>query len=336
MSLHPVAAGDTPGDFDHPNQQLRRSIIIALPFAFVLSTVAVVLRLLARRINGTRLYLDDYLIIVALLFKYGCSIGVVILLWNGLGSHITMIPQKNLDVYFQIGWSNGFVYPLCIAFIKLSILASYKRLFAARSMSLAVNLVATIVVLWVVIVSITGVLMCVPVAKFWHRAIPGRCLDAASFYYGQQIPNIVTDVVILLMPLKSVWALPISKTQRALLSGVFLVGILTLIFDIVRLVVMIHVTEIGPDITYNQAPVAVWTCMEAAVGIVAACLSHLRPLFNLGSPTKLWRHPSPDLRKRERNPPGSEGFSTDETLFDPWGTQHSGYTGHSVCVELGK
>lgn len=61
-----MSSEPTEGDFDHPNQQLRRSVIIALPFAFALSTIAVVLRLVARRVNGTRLYLDDYLIIVAL------------------------------------------------------------------------------------------------------------------------------------------------------------------------------------------------------------------------------------------------------------------------------
>ena len=32
----------------------------------------------------------------------------------------------------------------------------------------------------------------------------------------------------------------------------------------------------------NQAPMAVWTCDEAAVGIVAACLPNLRPLFKVG------------------------------------------------------
>lgn len=96
MSLDQVPGDGTPGDFQHPNQNLRRSIIIALYFAFILSTAAVVLRLVARKINGTRLYLDDYLILVALvcslmlesfatrtltiakLFKYGCSIGVTI------------------------------------------------------------------------------------------------------------------------------------------------------------------------------------------------------------------------------------------------------------------
>lgn len=75
----------------------------------------------------------------------------------------------------------------------------------------------------------------------------------------------------------------------------------TLIFDIVRLWVMIGLTNSGPDITCkyfppaihskkdtpllaadNQAPVAMWTCLEGAVGIIGACLPNLRPLFRFG------------------------------------------------------
>lgn len=67
----------TPGDFAHPNPELRRSVVIAVCFAFVLSTLAVVLRVVARKMTGSKLFLDDYLIMVALFFKYSCSSGVV-------------------------------------------------------------------------------------------------------------------------------------------------------------------------------------------------------------------------------------------------------------------
>lgn len=56
----------TEGDFEHPNEGIRHRLIVALVFAFTLPTVAVGLRLLARRITGSRLFLDDWLIIVAL------------------------------------------------------------------------------------------------------------------------------------------------------------------------------------------------------------------------------------------------------------------------------
>ncbi|KAJ5162129.1 hypothetical protein N7492_007521 [Penicillium capsulatum] len=277
-------SGDSwvPGDFEHPNPGLRRSITIAIVFAFTLSTISVGLRILARRISGQRLFLDDWLIIVALLFKYGCSIGVTTLLFNGLGSHITMIPPDKLEVYFKIGWSNPFVYTACIMFIKLSILALYKRLFAIKPMVIGVYVMGMIVILWAVSIWVAATLNCIPVNKFWDQSIEGACIDAAKFNYGMQIPNIVSDLIILVMPLKVVWDLPIPKSQKALLSGIFIIGGLTLIFDIVRLVAMIRLTKAGPDITYNQVPVVAWTCIEAAVGIVAACLPNLRPLFRFG------------------------------------------------------
>ncbi|EAW12405.1 putative integral membrane protein Pth11-like [Aspergillus clavatus NRRL 1] len=325
MSLDQISNNGVPGDFEHPNQDLRRVIIITLYFAFILSTAAVALRLVARKINGTRLYLDDYLILVALLFKYGCSIGVTILLFNGLGSHITMIPQKNLEVYLKIGWSNSFVYTGCILFIKLSILALYKRLFSIPRMIIAANLIAAFVILWALGVFMVGALFCLPVQKFWKPELEGTCIDSAKFYYGQQIPNILTDVVLLIMPIKVVWALQISKTQKLLLSGVFVVGILTLIFDIVRLVAMIHLTKVGPDITYNQVPVVVWTCIEAAVGITAACLSNLRPLFKLAH-RRFWTQPrSPRPEYKDERLDESHAMSEATTLF-AYATQYSHHT----------
>ncbi|KAJ5899872.1 integral membrane protein [Penicillium taxi] len=124
----------------------------------------------------------------------------------------------------QIGWSNSFVYTCTVATIKLSILALYKRLFATKRMLLAVNVMASFVVMWAVAISVAGVLNCLPVAKFWDRSIPGACMDPAKYYYGQQIPNIISDAILLLMPLKVVWDLPIVKSQKCLLAGVFLLG----------------------------------------------------------------------------------------------------------------
>jgi hypothetical protein len=59
--------------------------------------------------------------------------------------------------------------------------------------------------------------------------------------------------MILLMPIKVVWGLPISKTQKGLLSGIFVVGILTLVFDIARLAASIDLSESGTDATCENA-----------------------------------------------------------------------------------
>jgi hypothetical protein len=232
---------------------------------------------------------------------------------------------------WQIGWSNSFVYTGCILFIKLSILTLYKRLFSVPRMIIVANAIAAFVILWALGIFLVGALMCLPVQKFWKPSIEGSCIDPAKFYYGQQIPNILTDLIILIMPLKVVWALPISKTQRLLLSGVFMVGGLTLIFDIVRLVAMIEFTKAGPDITYNQIPVVVWTCIEAAVGITAACLPNLKPLFKVAHRQFWARIGSPRPGSKEGNFRRSHGLSEATTLY-AYATQTQ-YSHHTECTK---
>ena len=91
-------------------------------------------------------------------------------------------------------------------------------------MNIAINVVGSIVILWTVAIYVASALMCIPLNKFWDASVEGTCIDTTKFYYGQQIPNIISDFIILVMPLKVVWGLPIGKSQKFLLSGVFLVG----------------------------------------------------------------------------------------------------------------
>lgn len=44
----------------------------------------------------------------------------------------------------------------------------------------------------------------------------------------------------------------------------------------------LRATELTTQFIDNEVPAAAWTCLEAAVGIVAACLPNLRPLMKLG------------------------------------------------------
>lgn len=56
--------GQTAEGYDHDN--LRHVVITSTCFAFILSTTAVGFRIISRAINGSGLFLDDWLIISAL------------------------------------------------------------------------------------------------------------------------------------------------------------------------------------------------------------------------------------------------------------------------------
>lgn len=54
----------------------------------------------------------------------------------------------------------------------------------------------------------------------------GKCFSWSAFYYGTQIPNILTDIYIVVMPLREVFGLRLTRLQKGILVGIF--GIATL------------------------------------------------------------------------------------------------------------
>ncbi|KAJ5607298.1 hypothetical protein N7537_003917 [Penicillium hordei] len=167
------------------------------------------------------------------------------------------------------------------------------------TMRYAVNIVSLIVIPWATCSILAGYFTCIPTEKLWHPMIEGGCVNLSRFYYGLQMPNITTDTIIPLLPmhiaqklglsgiliLRFLWVLPAVP-----MINIPLTSCRTLIFDTIRLVVLIELSTKGDHITCThnkEVSTSVWTCIEPAVGIIASCLSNMRPLFKVMH-TKVW------------------------------------------------
>jgi hypothetical protein len=62
---------------------------------------------------------------------------------------------------------------------------------------------------------------------FWDKSVPADCtVDSYKFFYGNSTPNIITDILLMLIPLPAIWSLHLQLRQKISLSVIFLVGIL--------------------------------------------------------------------------------------------------------------
>lgn len=72
---------------------------------------------------------------------------------------------------------------------------------------------------------VVDIFQCKPIAFAWNKAIEGgSCIDMVAYFRYSIIPDIVTDVAMLILPLPTVWNLQASISQRAGLTAVFLTG----------------------------------------------------------------------------------------------------------------
>lgn len=108
---------------------------------------------------------------------------------------------------------------------KISILLFYIRIFSFRNFRALAYVVAGIVISHGIGVFFAAIFQCSPIAYTWNKTIVGgSCFDQEAFYRYVSPPNIVTDVLILVMPLPYVWKLHTQVGQKVALTGVFLLG----------------------------------------------------------------------------------------------------------------
>ena len=111
---------------------------------------------------------------------------------------------------------------------KASLLLLYYRLFSpSRRFRFAVRIGAVIVFCQWVSLTCAAIFQCRPLAAFWNHAIrDAKCINLPRFTIVGGVLNLLTDVLILCLPIPMVWGLNTTKTQKVTLTCIFLLGIL--------------------------------------------------------------------------------------------------------------
>lgn len=122
--------------------------------------------------------------------------------------------------------ANQFSYTFLTPSIKISVLLFYRRLFnSSRSFSIASIVAGVIVIMWCLAVFFTALFQCKPIAFNWDKTIEGgTCIDPQTFFWGNSISNLLTDVIILGLPLPMIWGLNMSMGKKIAVTGIFLLG----------------------------------------------------------------------------------------------------------------
>lgn len=122
--------------------------------------------------------------------------------------------QGNLAV-FAIPITNACAFTLP----KLAVLALFLRIFPTKGVRYSCYATGTILILAWIINEFTLIFQCTPRAKLWNHSLPGHCNNVEAHIRYASVPNIFTDVVMLIIPIPPVLRLHAPlKTKIAILS----------------------------------------------------------------------------------------------------------------------
>ena len=117
---------------------------------------------------------------------------------------------------------------LSMGLVKLSLLFLYRRILTVSSP--AVNftwwLSLFLVTLNTVPFVCLAIFSCIPVEAAWDIAKmqTARCIDLSVMFIIQGSGNVITDLLILVLPIPSIWKLALEKKRKITLSILFAVG----------------------------------------------------------------------------------------------------------------
>ena len=111
-----------------------------------------------------------------------------------------------------------------MACAKISILLLYRRIFATRSFRIVALIMSAIVLAWCISSVLVTSFQCQPIAAVWNFNLPATCLDPVVFSLAIALTGVLTDVIVLFLPLHMIWKLHLPTRQKIVLSGVFLLG----------------------------------------------------------------------------------------------------------------
>ena len=56
-------------------------------------------------------------------------------------------------------------------------------------------------------------LQCFPLKGFWDKSVPAKCgVNGYLFFYGNSIPNIITEFTLLGLPVLCIWNLKVQRS----------------------------------------------------------------------------------------------------------------------------
>ena len=118
-----------------------------------------------------------------------------------------------------------FLYGITLPLQKTAVLLLHFRLFYIHRWCQLTNYVLIITIwLWGISDAFIAIFQCKPIAFQWDKTIQGTCINQIGYYRWIRLPNIIHDVVILVLHILIIWKLRIAVRQKIALISVFAFG----------------------------------------------------------------------------------------------------------------
>ncbi|KAF1974281.1 hypothetical protein BU23DRAFT_373084, partial [Bimuria novae-zelandiae CBS 107.79] len=259
-------------------------VIAVISAMSILGTLFVGLRLWIRLVVAYAPGYDDLFIVLS---------WVCLQVHFGLGHHADALGSARLNEgIMQNHYVSIILYNASLGLTKLAILIQYKRVFAVARFQRWNKRFIIIITVYSLAIVTTSIFPCRPFRKFWvlEEYVDGFCINFKVAWAFNASLNILSDLMITVLPMPVINSLNLPARQKRLLMGVFALGFVyreterqTRLTDnhsvcavsVARIPPLIKLA-VGKDPPWDNALVAIFSSVEVYIALICASLPPLK------------------------------------------------------------
>ncbi|PVI08162.1 hypothetical protein DM02DRAFT_511306 [Periconia macrospinosa] len=261
-------------------EDISHKVIVCVGAFTAMGFISVFLRMFSRAKFVGLVGLEDYLIILSMIFSVCTSICLIGTAKWGNGRHMLNLPPQNGMWILKWLYFSILAYHCSLTTTKLSILWQYRRIFTYKQMRLAIYGSMGLCLACGIIGVVCATFTCIPIKAYWHyeQRPFAKCVNQDMMYHANAGLNISTDLLVAVLPVRAIWKLKIAMRQKIALLVILTLGWFVVVISVIRLYILIQVAKNPMDTSWYGGPAAIWSALEINLAIFCASAPALRPL----------------------------------------------------------
>jgi hypothetical protein len=146
---------------------------------------------------------------------------------GGVGHHIHYITKaQRIHSIKAIYMASAAIYLVSVSLPKLAVVCIYLQIFMDKPSRICCWAIVFALVVGPIICTGLIIFQCTPINFLWNKTLPhgGHCFNPATMWRYGSLPNIITDVMMLVLPMPLIWKLHTSMKVKVGLSITFVLG----------------------------------------------------------------------------------------------------------------
>ncbi|KAK0113334.1 hypothetical protein ONS95_013590 [Cadophora gregata] len=266
---------------DQPDDSRGPAIIAAVTITTISALATVILRLWVRIKIVRSVGPEDYVMIGAVLLSVTGWLIVIPQVMHGAGRHVAYLDPEVVKIGLKLNFVTQPIYLIATTASKVSIALFLLRIASTKIWKRFLWALLGFMILYTSAAVMPLFFQCKNLAVLWDSSVVTTCWSAQTsrgLGYMNVVLTIITDLTLALIPIPMLWNVQINSKVKISIIGIMSLGLFASAAAIVRATALSNYGKTG-DFLRDSTDLTIWGATEVNVGIIAACLPCLKPVF---------------------------------------------------------